>query len=498
MRPLSRQIGEQPFYLAICLKDTMYPLLLVATALAGCADDFDGLVRKIEQNYAGFRLEVTGPRRISYDRMRDSLRTRALSAEGDECFFVLRALADWFDDPHLFVFQSTRLDTAETTRRAATVERTALVETDIRARLARSEPGRDPLEGIWSDGRVRVGVVPDPAGFPVLLGVVLTSDSSIWPAGAVRARFIPRGDGRYDGVVWERNMARRVVRATLHKRVLLRLSPGMWGREFPIATPDSGLVDPVNPHHATIRIRGGTVVLSIPSHDPSYRRVLDSLIDRHASDLRNAERLIVDLRGNEGGSSLMTARLLPYLDSEERRPSVLPDWPAVMLSSEDQITYIQRFWVGGQDTAPPTQRLLVRLRANPGALVPLEDSLYQAEPPRRDSVIRGPARIGLIIDRGTVSAAEAFLVWAMRSTRVTVFGENTAGALDYQSVYIVPFQAERPSRWLLGYPTITAHARLPERGIRGRGIPPQVRLDLNRERDVIATVERMLNGVTSR
>jgi hypothetical protein len=286
-------------------------------------------------------------------------------------------------------------------------------------------------------------------------------------------------------------MARRFVRPSLHKRVLLRLSPGMWGREFPLAASDSGLISPVDPHHATMRIRGGTAVLSIPSHDPAYRRVLDSLIDRHDTDLRTAERLIVDLRGNEGGSSQMTARLIPYLDSEERRPSVLPDWPAVMLSSPDQITYVQRFWVSGTDTLPPIRRLLARLRASPGALVPLEDSLYQPEPPRRDPVIRGPARVGIIVDRGTVSAAEAFLVWAMRSTRVTVFGENTAGALDYQSVSIVPFQAERPSRWLLGYPTITAHARLPERGIRGRGIAPQVRLD-PRASGVIAAVEQML------
>lgn len=470
----------------------MHILLLGAGLLAGCADDVDGLARKVEQNYAGFQLEITGPRRARFDRLRDSLRTRALSAEGDECFFVLRALVDWFDDPHLFVFQSTRLDSAETTRRAAALDRTAITEADVRARLARQVAERDALEGIWSDGKARLGVVPDPAGSPGLVAIVLTSDTSIWPVGAVRGRFTPRGDGSYEGILWERNMARRFVRPRLHKRVLLRLSPGMWGREFPVVPSDSGLISPVDPHHATIRIRGGTVVVSIPSHDPAYRRVLDSLIERHDTDLRSADRLIVDLRGNEGGSSQMTARLLPYLDSQERRPSVLPDWPAVMLSSPDQITYVQRFWVSGTDTLPATRRLLARLRASPGALVPLEDSLHQAEPPRRDPVISGPARVGIIVDRGTVSAAEAFLVWAMRSTRVTVFGENTAGALDYQSVYIVPFQAERPSRWLLGYPTITAHARLPERGIRGRGIAPQMLLDLERGIEVIGTVERML------
>lgn len=162
-----------------------------------------------------------------------------------------------------------------------------------------------------------------------------------------------------------------------------------------------------------------------------------------------------------------------------------------MLSSDDQIAYVQRFMVYGPDTLPTIQRLLSRLRANPGRLVPVEDSLDTPQP-QPDSVIQGPVRVGIIVDGGTVSAAEAFLLRAMRSTRVTVFGENTGGALDYQSVFIVPFQAERPSRWLLGYPTITARADLPKGGIKGRGIEPRVKLDLAREADVLGSIERHL------
>jgi C-terminal processing protease CtpA/Prc len=145
--------------------------------------------------------------------------------------------------------------------------------------------------------------------------------------------------------------------------------------------------------------------------------------------------------------------------------------------------------VSERDTLPETKRLLNRLRANPGRIVQLENSGSSAQPA---SIIRGPARVGILVDGGTVSAAEAFLVRAMRSTRVTVFGENTSGALDYLSVAIVPFQAEPPNRWLLGYPTMAAHADLPAGGIRGKGIEPQVPLDLETEDDVVGKVEEML------
>jgi hypothetical protein len=57
-----------------------------------------------------------------------------------------------------------------------------------------------------------------------------------------------------------------------------------------------------------------------------------------------------------------------------------------------------------------------------------------------------------------------------------VFGEPTAGALDYQSVNVVQLLPNE-RRWFLGYPTITASAALPRGGMRGKGIAPDVRLD---------------------
>ena len=89
-------------------------------------------------------------------------------------------------------------------------------------------------------------------------------------------------------------------------------------------------------------------------------------------------------------------------------------------------------------------------------------------------------------------AAEVLVLKALRSTRATVFGEPTAGALDYQSVQLVSLRTG-DSRWALGYPTITAHADLPSRGMRGKGIAPDVRLDWRSLPDGIAEVERQMS-----
>jgi hypothetical protein len=468
------------------------PQRTAPSAAPSCAERVDSLARRIETDYAGFRLEVTGARRQQYDRFRRTLAAAAAGATGDGCLPVLIRLTRWFGDPHLFVFQSGRADTAEARRHAAAVAPVALDEARARAYFARRGTRLDPVEGIWYDAGLRVAIVPAPGGpRGRFVAVVLTPDTAAWRPGAVRARFTRRDDGGYDAEVWQRNYARRAhLDARVHKRVLLRMSPGIWGKAYPVAPGDSGLLDPTDPHRATVVVRGGAVVVSVPSHDPTYRRALDSVLAAHADALRGAERLLVDLRGNEGGSSWLTDGLLPYVASARRRPAPFDvDAPAAMLSSADQLAYAARAF--GPDTTPFVRSLLARLRAHPGELVPLRDPALPPEPDAPDSVVVGPRRVGVLVDGGTVSAAEVLVLRALRSERARVFGEPTAGALDYQSVNVVPFDA-RERRWYLGYPTIAAHAALPTGGMRGRGIAPDVRVDWARVADPIAYVDRAL------
>ena len=129
----------------------------------------------------------------------------------------------------------------------------------------------------------------------------------------------------------------------------------------------------------------------------------------------------------------------------------------------------------------------------------LNDAVDTVRTPRpRDPVAAtGPKRVGVLVDRGAVSASEVFVLYALRSARATVFGEPTAGALDYQSASIVSI-SPRERRWLLGYGTITRSADLPRGGMRGRGIPPQVRIDLAAVADPVGYVDRALAEPRSR
>jgi C-terminal processing protease CtpA/Prc len=227
-------------------------------------------------------------------------------------------------------------------------------------------------------------------------------------------------------------------------------------------------------------------VFSIPSHDPAQARLLNTLVRTHVEAIRSRSLLIVDLRGNEGGGAFTTRSLHPFIVTTELRPTPYDSGAAVMLSSPAQITYARRFT--GTDTSAFVRSLVARLEANAGSLVPLEETPPPSPPPAEPSVA-GNWRVVVLVDRGTISAAEVLVLRALRSARAVVVGEPTAGALDYQSVQVLSLGTGYP-RWSLGYPTITAHADLPRRGMRGKGIQPQVHIDWTTLADPIAEVER--------
>ena len=92
-------------------------------------------------------------------------------------------------------------------------------------------------------------------------------------------------------------------------------------------------------------------------------------------------------------------------------------------------------------------------------------------------------------DGGVASAAEAFLLFALHSPKVTVFGEPTARMIDYQNVSISPSGAPGSGLYL-GYPTTAASSELPRGGLNRTGIVPHVRLDLAGVDPIAAILER--------
>jgi hypothetical protein len=271
---------------------------------------------------------------------------------------------------------------------------------------------------------------------------------------------------------------------------MLHMPPLTWGRRD---TAEIGFdpAKPRAPHFANLSDEAA--LITIPSFSPEHQQEIADLLTAHDGDIRGRNLLIVDLRGNEGGSAGLGQFLAPYFYTAERRPALGPRVFPMALSSPLWLRYygqIRDSLPEGEDRAF-FDDFLRRMEAAPGALVPyfenadLAAELYAVAPPQ--SVHDTPRDVAIIVDRHSVSAAEAFVLEARRSTRVTVFGEPTGGSIDYQNVSMSGVGAGRLRHWL-GLPSSAASDELPGRGFNAAGVPVDV--SLQGERDWIGAVQR--------
>ena len=124
-----------------------------------------------------------------------------------------------------------------------------------------------------------------------------------------------------------------------------------------MSAADTNTLDPVDPHRPVLYKRNGTLVFAIPYRD-GFKAVIDSMVEAHRTELASADRLIIDLRGNEGGSSSMTDALGPYVSLKTDLPNPFPLDKSMILSSPSQISYARRGF--GSDTSAFVRSLVRR------------------------------------------------------------------------------------------------------------------------------------------
>ena len=207
-----------------------------------------------------------------------------------------------------------------------------------------------------------------------------------------------------------------------------------------------------------------TMLIRVPTFHPSLAEPLDQLLATHRDDLRSHLYLILDLRGNGGGDDTVFHGLVPLLYT---RPIKLVgvDYRASAENAEHIRSLSHRRDL--PDEARTHLRSIVKLmEASPDSMVPgVPDQIIELP-----EVLPRPERIAILIDHACVSSTEQFLLLAKQSDKVILLGQRTRGCLDYSNLR----QIELPSgQHVLRLPTSRSR-RLPDQGIDGRGIEPDV------------------------
>jgi hypothetical protein len=434
--------------------------------------DFDFMVNKVTQNYAGWDHKVTDTNRAALADLTQRLRLRAGSNNPGDMEKLLGEWLAFFKDGHLRVSRngaggdappalSPMVDKVKDWREAA-----------VRERLSQTGRARNPVEGIWriNDDRYRVAVMRGDAGS--YQAVVLSTTANNWRPGQIKATLVREATGGFAVTYRMGDHAEQSLQAKLVANdALLSLSDsfGVWSREWPAArdADEAARLFPVEEMFLR-RLSANTLWLRVPDFNDRRSAPLKALLADNAETLNTTHNLVLDLRKNGGGSDYVYA---PLIALAYTRPMV--SIGVELRASVDNITLRRDALDKVKDSAVTVAQIEAEIKlmeknlgqyVQPGAL-PFEI--------RREKEVRAfPRRIAVLID-GAGSTGEQLLLDLRQSAKVTLMGQhNSAGVLDFANVVGLVTPSGR-----FGVQWATSRSlRLPNDPVDPDGIPPDVRI----------------------
>jgi hypothetical protein len=229
-----------------------------------------------------------------------------------------------------------------------------------------------------------------------------------------------------------------------------------------------------------VRLDGNTVVLRLRTFGYADIAAVQGVIAAAAQAVDRTDNLVLDLRDNPGGSDFAWQGLLPLVYTGPIRgvATSLYSTPDNIARLEEQqanpsLSPAVRAWL---------QNEITQMRAHPGEFVRQPDPTYTAE-----RVLPYPKRVAVLVNRGCASSCEQLVLALRQSRKVTIYGEPTAGAVDYTNLVAATVPG---GQFELVYP-VSRSQRLPAESVDGRGIAPDVAIPATEEFPVAWVVDRL-------
>ena len=231
------------------------------------------------------------------------------------------------------------------------------------------------------------------------------------------------------------------------------------------------------------RLSPQTVLLRVPHFDIGSMDVFESLLEEHHDTITTTPNLLIDLRGNTGGSDMMYSRLMSYLYT---RP--IYQIGVELRDSERNLQTLQDNVASGEypeSVHELVTYVIARAQASDSDYVPLSENGFEIR--TYPQVYPYPQRVGVLAE-GAGSSGDQFAIDARASRKVTLLGGPTAGVIDYSNVIAAPAPS---GDFALAWP-MTRSMRLPEEPFDNVGVQPDVPFPEGGVEDEIAWAQAWL------
>ncbi|TYZ09674.1 hypothetical protein FY528_10575 [Hymenobacter lutimineralis] len=403
-------------------------LLLAAPAVRGqscaCPQSLTRLSELLKRNYAGYADKLTPRTAAAHQQLFEQLQAQAARATGEAaCVAVLKKYLRFWADDHLY------LTGAAAAPGAAPPAVYPLDKPRAQAYFEANQTRLHPVEGFWTiDDAYQLAIVRRPTKpRNTFVGVVMEAKNPAWKPGMVKLTLRPAGGGYYDLRYTAGDFSTDSTQAVLQANVLDVFRVGQLQKTYPTAPPPSAAVRYVSPFpQSAVEFRfpdDSTAVLMLQSFDVANKTLVDSLLTHHQAALRARPNWIIDVRHNAGGGTSTYAGLLPYLATGP----IVRSGSRYRLSPDNVRNYEGLLAL---PLPPPVKAFFARMVAQGKA----QPDTWAEEPGdtlRFATVQPNPRRVAILANRQTFSSAEILLLDARQSRKVTLFGENSGGVVDY-------------------------------------------------------------------
>jgi hypothetical protein len=440
--------------------------IIHAQSSCNCKDNLILLNQALKDNYAGYQYKMEGVNGVRLNALFQQLLAKADAKQYQNynCARLLEAYVVAFEDKH------TRLNSlgmrhfvkkiSEEVKDSLFDAITEKVSINKDSLILSQNASVNYLEGIYSNSGDTCIVLKRTSLLHDYVGAVLHTNKKYWKAGDVMFEVKQNQKNQYDYFFYDELHS-------LESRRDIKVSQQQIDNWKRISSGINKLQQPDDIAYSSARYSDSILYLALPTFDDSYKPTIAEFLQKNKQKLQHTPNLILDLRGNGGGSDDTFADLIPYLYTN---PIIRTG--VKYYCSQNTIEKLEGKLM--EEENPGLRKLIKRMKANVGGFIPMHEADELTI--KLDSVFYYPRHIYVLVDRFDSSSAEEFLLIAKQSTKTKIVGENTAGCLDFSNVETyVPKEDSGSAWWNLDYAT-TISQRLPETPVDDAGIKPDLYL----------------------
>ena len=453
-----------------------------------CESNFKWLKTTFEENDAGFAYALEKKEKGAYKLHNESFLKKVKSVnDNTSCTKLLSEWLTFFRSGHLSINRinghSKELSEQDIIKQFEHWE-TATINLPEFENYLNTKSYQD-YEGIWQSGVYKIAIKKEGNTY---IGSIIEADGVYWRKGQVKLKIYIEGNTAKSTFYYRDHSAHEFDQVVLSESNFLQIGTVNLIRVNAELNPSQKqhikLISANKPFIESIS--KNTLILRIPSFAFSEKEAIDRVILEHKEQILKTENLIIDIRGNGGGSDSSYDEILPFLYTNPIRVVGMK-----MLST----TLNNRRMLNSKDTHAHSdeekkqyQAAYDTLNKHLGEFVHLGTEKVSIK--TLETVHAFPKNIGIIINEGNGSTSEQFLLAAKQSKKVKLFGTTTAGILDISNMHFVNSPC---NEFRLGY-SLSKSMRIPEMAIDGKGISPDYYIDKSIASDKwVDFVEKVLN-----